>query len=267
MITAMKITQDLHIHTNLSSCAKNEATPKACLEAAQKQGLKTVGFADHCWAAQLPGASEWYKKQDMEHVLKIREMLPADTGEMRVLIGCETEYTGNGIAGLNKELAGAFDFVLIPANHFHMKGYTVPENLASGGPQAVSQLLYRRFMEVTELGFGAGIAHPFRPLGFIEWEEDILKGITGIQYEQCFRNAASAGLAIEISIWSVDREVCLAPDGFSSLYLEMYTIAHECGCKFYFASDAHHPDEITGYDRMLKFAQLCGIDESSCLNY
>ena len=57
----------------------------------------------------------------------------------------------------------------------------------------------------------------------------------------------------------------MAENGFSSLYLTMHTIARECGCKFFFGSDAHHPNEMKGYQAMAKFAEACGIGESNLL--
>jgi histidinol phosphatase-like PHP family hydrolase len=261
------IDQDLHVHTNLSRCGKSEATVENCLAAAEKQGIKTIGFANHCWAAEMPHESPWYRGQNIEHVLSIRGQLPDDTRGLRILVGCETEYIGNGIAGLNKELAGRFDFVWIPANHFHQKGFVVPGELGSGGPGAVAELLYRRFMEAVDLGFGSGIVHPFRPLGFLEWEGEILDRISDIQYENCFKAAVSAGIAVEIGAYTGDCKTGSAPNGFSSLYLRIYTIARECGCKFFFGTDAHHPDAITGYDRMAAFAESCGIDDANLLKW
>jgi histidinol phosphatase-like PHP family hydrolase len=213
----------------------------------------------------MPGESPWYRGQNIEHVLSIRDQLPLDTRGLRILIGCETEYIGNGIAGLNKELAGRFDFVWVPANHFHQKGFVVPDDLGSGGPEAVSELLYRRFMEVVDLGFAGGIVHPFVPLGFLEWEAEILDGISDTRYETCFKAAASAGIAIEINAYNGDCKTRAPANGFSSLYLKIHTIARECGCTFFFGSDAHHPDAISGYERMAAFAESCGIDDNGLL--
>ena len=259
------ITCDLHVHTNISRCGDAAATVESCLEAAKKQNLKTIGFADHCWAAQLPGESPWYKGQDIEHVLKIKKQLPGNISGIRVLVGCETEFIGNGICGLNKELASSFNFVLLPANHFHQRGFVVPEDLGASGAKAVSELLYKRFMETTELGFGTGIVHPFIPLSFLEWEADILGSISETQYESCFKAAALAELAIEINTYTAENKTCMVENGFSSLYLKMHTIARESGCKFFFGSDAHHPDKICGYEKMVKFAGACGIDETMLL--
>ena len=259
----LTIDHDLHIHTSLSKCAKNpDATVPNFLAAAEKNNLKIIGIANHCWAAELPGMSSWYRDQDIEHVLSIKNQIPENTNGIKILIGCETEYTGNRIAGLNRELAGFFDFVLLPCNHFHMKGFVVPEDLGSGGPREVAELLYRRFMEVTDLGFGFGIVHPFVPLGFMEHEEDILENISDAMYENCFRAAKSAGLAIEINSYTAKCKTCAADSGFSPLYLRIHSIAGQCGAKFFFGADAHQPDSIGNYDKMAGFAKSCGIVES-----
>jgi histidinol phosphatase-like PHP family hydrolase len=261
----LKVNCDLHVHTNLSKCGARDAVAAGCLEAAKKQGLKSIGFANHCWASHLPGASDWYKGQDVEHVLKIKDELTSCPKDVKVYVGCETEYIGNGIAGMDKETAGRFEFVLIPANHFHMTGFTVPGDLGSGGPAAVRELLYRRFLEAVDLGFGNGIVHPFTPLGFEDWEEEIMAGFTPAQFETCFKAAASAGLGVEINSCVVECKKALAVSGFSNLYINMISAAREAGCKFFFGSDAHHPDRMTGYDEMARLAEICGIDDTMLL--
>jgi len=260
------ITQDLHVHTALSKCGKSEATVENMLASAEKQGIKTIGFADHCWAKEIPGAHPWYQGQDIEHVLHIKNQIPDNTRGINILVGCETEYIGNGIAGMNKELAQCFDYVMIPPNHFQLGfgGFVRPEDLGSGGPKAVSELLYRRFMEAVELGFGNGFVHPFTPLGFIEWETEVLQGISDTMYKNCFNSAASANIAMEINYGSIWRPREKQID-FLSLYRRIFTIARECGCKFFFGSDAHHPNEITGYETARKFAESCGIDDTMLL--
>jgi histidinol phosphatase-like PHP family hydrolase len=91
----MRISHDVHVHTNLSSCSHDpEQTPANILQKAADLGLRTVGFADHLWVSDLPGASNWYRPQDEKHVLQIRSQLPAGQHSVRVLIGCESEFTG-----------------------------------------------------------------------------------------------------------------------------------------------------------------------------
>lgn len=268
MAAGIRVTRDLHIHTNLSKCGDPSSTAAACVLAAEKAGLTGIGFANHCWASQIEGASDFYQGQDLEHVLKIKDELAALATGLQVWVGCETEYTGSGRAGMNRELAGRLDYVFFPASHFHMSGYTVPEDLRSRGPCSVRELLYRRFLEVTELGFGTGIVHPFFPLGFDDWEEEVLSGITRRQYETCFTAAKQAGLAIEIHHSAVESRSAVNESGFSSLYIDMLTSARDCGCSFFFGSDAHNPVNIKGetYKRMGELAGICGIRENMILS-
>jgi histidinol phosphatase-like PHP family hydrolase len=262
----MIVDRDWHIHTKLSKCARLEATVHSYLEAARSQGLKSVGFSNHCWAENIPGASEFYRGQGVEHVLSIKKELAEEKDSyLQIFVGCETEFLGGKILGLDKEHAKLFDFIWIPANHFHQKGFVVPENLGSGGPREVAELLYRRFLEAVELDFGTGIVHPLIPLGFKEQEEAILKCFTNWMYENCFRAASQAGIAIEINADTACNQTVPDAQGFSCLYTMMHTIARECGCKFFFGSDAHQPDLIRNYKRMAEFATHCGITETMLL--
>jgi histidinol phosphatase-like PHP family hydrolase len=262
----MIVDRDWHVHTNLSKCAKPEAAVHSCVEAACSQGLKSLGFANHCWAEDIPGASGFYQGQGVDHVLSIKKELAGEKDScLHIFVGCETEFLGGKISGLNKEYAKLFDFIWIPANHFHQKGFVVPENLGSGGPREVAELLYRRFLEVVELDFGTGIVHPFIPLGFKEQEEAILKCFTNRMYENCFKAASCAGIAIEINAETACNKTVPDAQGFSSLYTMMHTIAGECGCKFFFGSDAHQSDHIKNYKVMAEFAGHCGITETMLL--
>jgi predicted metal-dependent phosphoesterase TrpH len=74
----MLVDHDVHIHTNLSSCCHDPAMDAAAvIERARRLGLTTVGFANHMWDAAVPGASDCYAPQDVDHVLS----------SVRVLIG------------------------------------------------------------------------------------------------------------------------------------------------------------------------------------
>ena len=68
----MKITSDIHIHTNLSSCAREEATLERYVEKAKGSNLQVLGFANHLWDSAIDGASNWYAPQTVEHVLKLK---------------------------------------------------------------------------------------------------------------------------------------------------------------------------------------------------
>ena len=100
----MKITSDLHIHTNLSSCAKRDATFEGYVANAAKDGLTCLGFTDHLWdSARIPGVTGWYAPQNVEHVLQLKEKLPLEMDGVRLLFGCETEFAYDGKLCLAEE--------------------------------------------------------------------------------------------------------------------------------------------------------------------
>ena len=91
----MKIIADIHTHTYLSSCASREASVEAHVKSAKSCGLSVLGFSDHLWDSNVPGASNWYAPQNVEHVLELKSMLPKDRviDGVKILYGCETEFT------------------------------------------------------------------------------------------------------------------------------------------------------------------------------
>ena len=59
----------------------------------------------------------------------------------------------------------------------------------------------------------------------------MMKLISDNTYGELFEIAAARGIGLEIN-GSVEEPECY----------RMFGIAKECGCKFYFGSDAHHPN-------------------------
>lgn len=93
---------------------------------AQENGLKTVCLTDRFWDETVPGASSRYAPQDFAH---ISAALPLPQAEgVRFLFGCETELDRFLTLGVSKERFSAFDFIVIPTTHFHMRGYTRSED-------------------------------------------------------------------------------------------------------------------------------------------
>ena len=94
----LHIQQDIHIHTTLSSCAQEDVTVETYLGRAKEDGLTLLGFSNHLWDQDVPGASNWYRPQNVEHVLALKETLPAlaQQSGIRLLFGCETEFTYEG---------------------------------------------------------------------------------------------------------------------------------------------------------------------------
>ncbi|HHT28139.1 MAG TPA: PHP domain-containing protein [Firmicutes bacterium] len=233
------VNHDIHVHTMLSACVEDAAAiPTNYIQQAATLGLKTIGFADHVWDRNMPGASPWYQPQDMEHILSIRDQLPNDTLGIKVLIGCESEYWGDGRIGISRAAAEQLDFVLLPMSHAHMTSFAVPGVVTSLAD--LSQLLVKRFHEVIDLRIATGIAHPFFPIGYIEHVDEIIAGISDTQFIDCFGRAAEAGVSIEIQPSYFPSLHGKPQEGFhDETFFRVLSLAKRCGCYFHFGSDAH----------------------------
>ena len=270
----MFFTQDLHTHTNLSLCAKPDAEADAYLKLCASEGIDTLGFSDHFWDAQVPGACatrcidqgwapDFYEKQNFVHVNALRTRIQETYG-IKVRFGCETEYCGCGKIGISRETAALMDFVLVPTSHTHMKGFTVPSNLRT--LEDYRRIMIDRTIEVAEMQISegkpiaTGIAHPFCPLGCPDTQATVA-GISDDDFVRCFTPCAKNGVALEINPDVFEHGCTLDSDGWPKEYRRMFIIARELGCKFYAGSDAHSPSRFLCHDRIRKFARACGMTE------
>lgn len=262
----VRINHDLHVHTFLSSCSKDkQAVPPAIIERAQTQNLEIIGFADHLWDATVDGASSWYASQDTAHLLQIKEQIPTDPHGIKILVGCETEYRGNGRIGISRATAEQLDFVLVPFTHFHMGAYmATPEEVATA--DAIAKTTVRRFQEVLTLGLATGLAHPFMLCGYKERSDDILGRISDAAFADCFGQAAQQGVSIEIHpgyFPSLRGPIC---EGYhDETFLRILSIAKQCGCRFHFASDTHTLDGIGSVHQLAPYLAELGITNEDIL--
>ena len=117
------VDHDLHIHSQLSSCSNDpEQTVEALLRYAEDNGLSTICITDHFWDEKVPGASNWYKPQNMEHIRKALPLPQSD--KVKFLFGCETDQDRYLTVGVAPETYDEFDFIIIPTTHLHMNGFT-----------------------------------------------------------------------------------------------------------------------------------------------
>jgi len=237
-----RIDHDYHIHSFLSSCSRDPAqTPKEILRYAARQGLSSLCLTDHYWDSAVPGASDWYKPQDFDHIAAARP-LPQTEG-IRFLFGCETDLDRHGTLGLPLSRFDDFDFVVIPTTHLHMTGFTITEtDAASDERRAI--LWAERLERVLSMPLPfhkVGIAHLACGLICRGRHLDVLDRIPSSEMERLFSLAAARGCGIELNasdfgFAEADAERVLRP----------FRIARGCGCKFYLASDAHHPQNLDG---------------------
>jgi HisJ family histidinol phosphate phosphatase len=257
----MRVLHDIHIHTHISSCCvDNNSNPENIIKTASEKGYKTIGFSDHVWDNPAFTPSEWYRPQNLEHILKIKQELPKDTYGVKVLIGCETEYCGNGIIGLSKEAASQLDYVLVPMSHTHQRGFVIPDKEYTN--IEVAKLMINYFKEVVNLDIATGIAHPFAPLGFKD-VDGILNCILDNELSECFSMAAEKRVSIEINAAVFHEALGKYDDTYhDESFIRIFKIAKKCGCLFHFGSDAHSLESLKARKESLeKIVEEIGIEE------
>ncbi len=226
---------DLHCHSTLSSCCKEEAcTADAVFAQAHQWGYDTLCLTNHMWDPDVPGAWPWYAPQTVEHVLSA---LPLPTyPDMRTLMGCEIELSRDGVLALRRDHFDLFDFVVIPPNHMHMLDFVRPRSMDT--PAKIAE----HFMARMELL--AGMDLPFEKIGFAHLttslmfrEGNVLDVFGAIEEKRMmpvFERLARAGAGIELN-GAAFAKYDEAPEA----YLRIYRMAKRAGCKFYCSSDAH----------------------------
>lgn len=253
------IDHDLHIHSRLSSCSNDpEQTVEALLRYAENNGLSTICITDHFWDEKVPGASDWYKPQNMEHITKA---LPLPQGDkVRFLFGCETDQDQYLTVGVAPENYDKFDFIIIPTTHLHMSGFTC---CGDEGVKERADLYISRLDAVLNMNLPfekVGIAHLTCGLMYPGHYLEVLQAIPDSEFRRLFDKAASVGVGIELNFDSIglnsnteEREITLRP----------YFIAKEAGCKFYFGSDAHQPQGLAKAKANFEnIVELLSLEES-----
>ena len=237
------VDHDFHIHSQLSLCSGDpKQIPERILEYAKENGLNKICITDHFWDASVDGASDWYSKQDYEHIAKALP-LPQSEG-IEFLFGCETELDRFLTLGISRENIEKFDFVIIPTTHLHMSGFTIDgeATLAERAEAYVSRFDAVLCMDLPF--YKIGIAHLTCPLiASKEWQDHltVLDMIPDSEFERLFIKAKNVGVGIELNF---------SPSRYDEADLDRvlrpYRIAKKCGCKFYFGSDAHQEKSLGG---------------------
>ena len=245
----------------LSQCSSNpEQTAENILKYAKERGFTSIALTDHFWDEAVPGASRWYdtyhKYSDISKALP----LPSDP-EVEFLFGCEVDMDKNGVIGISKEKYDLFDFIIVPTTHMHMKGFTI-EDSAYGDPDALARLWVERFDTLlkSDLPFGkVGIAHLTTRCIAVDNDMhlEVVRRVPTEEMYRLFTEAARLGLGIELngedmSFAKKDADTVLRP----------YRIAKECGCKFYYGSDAHNPRAFDVYKNFDRAIDLLGLTEN-----
>ena len=147
---------------------------------------------------------------------------------------------------MQKRIFELFDFIIVPTTHLHMRGFTITDEEWDSIDKR-RELVVNRFYHLLEQHYPfhkMGLAHMTCTLaaGYDDQWNNHLKlfgGISDDVYTDMFKKAAKVGIGIELNApirQYNEREL--------DIILRPYLIAKECGCKFYFGSDAHIPSQL-----------------------
>ena len=255
---------DCHIHSRLSLCSNDPGqTPERILEYARRYDLKTICLTDHFWDEKVPGAIDWYSKQNFAHISEAKPLPQADG--IRFLFGCETEMDRNMTLGISKERFDEFDFVVIPTTHFHMSGFTIPEDYIT--PEQRAEFWHKKLNALLNMDLPfhkIGIAHLACPLMNSPREKYIetMAALSESDMENAFGRAAEKGVGIELNYGDMKFS-----DSEADTVLRPFKIAKHMGCKFYCGSDAHHPAELDDAKNIFERAiDMLGLTENDKFN-
>jgi len=244
---------DLHLHTNLSGCAPADTTIQTYLAHCAEEGIQRIGISNHL-----------YSHRGIDHTLQIRDEIRAlqNTASVEILVGCEMELFYDEDIMLQKENASLFDYVMIAPSHIFnkMRHY---ENFDLSTSENIRKIIIDNFKRacVLDLGVPTAICHPLYPI-CAPAQQEILDGMTDQMLTECYSMAAEHQKCIEIHACLYRGSVDLDEDGLSPSYIRMLSIAKQCGCRFYFGTDAHRASDFVGRHALLeRGAKRAGIGE------
>ena len=251
-----QIDHDYHIHSFLSSCAKDPAqTPELILQHAKDSGLSRICLTDHYWDSAVPGASNWYVPQNFDHIAQYRDLPQADG--IQFFFGCETDMDKNGVIGVPPSRFDDFDFIIVPTTHLHM-------SMAIGDKQASCETRAKAWVSRFDALMDSDL--PLHKVGIAHLTCDLIHNVSheatlvtlslipDEEIERVFTRSAASGCGIELNYY--DMKYIDDPR-----ILRFYRTAKECKNKFYLGSDAHMPFEFPKEPYYERAIEVLGLTE------
>lgn len=234
------IDHDLHIHSQISPCSNDPLQNKESIFAYGKRlGLKLLCVTDHFWDLNIDfqGYPGWVDVGNE----KLKSILPLPQDKQcRFLMGAEVDMNAAEILGIDNTLLKELDFCILSLGHLWLKGFTVPADIPPLDPQTKKAIYQKRLLLLlrrNDLDFRKiGLGH--FTTGF---EKEALALFTNEEYKEIFSLAAQKGVGVELNFNSYTEDTETLAE-----IVRPYQIAKEVGCKFYLASDAHHPANFIG---------------------
>lgn len=262
------IDHDFHIHSGGSMCSGDpNQTPARILQYAVDEGFVAVALTDHFWDETVPMPTggwgpDFYGPQNYPHISK-NLPLPQQEG-IRYLFGAEVDMTLDGTVGISARRLATMDFVLISISHFHCTDFTIRGEDAATSQGRATVLLNKleQLLDYDLPWHKIGLAHLTGPKlggGDPDAHCEVLRLVKGERLTALFKKAAALGVGIELNTATFR----FGNDAEEQAVVDFYAHAKECGCRFFFGSDAHGADGFVYHrQRGQRMADSLGLTEA-----
>lgn len=252
------VDHDYHIHSSISPCSSDALrTPDNILKQATDANFKRIVITDHFWDLDLDADCGVWTMVPFE---KLASALPLPQNDKcKFYFGCECDMNRQHEIGILPDKFDKFDFIIVSTTHFHLwynNEISVDdiEKRAELYVERLFKLLYSNLPDKK-----VGIAHLTTSLiSKPENHLDIIDLISDEVFAEIFKLAAKRGWGVELNI-----KLDMYKEAELPRVLRPYKIAKECGCKFYFGSDAHTMADFDGKVEIFnKIVDLLDLEES-----
>lgn len=261
----LPFSHDLHVHTNLSLCAKDGVTAGDYIPFCEKESIEVIGFSNHLYLDRVLKKRGFSEETGLKRALKLKEEISElkKKTDVKILFGCEVENYFGQEPSLHPDDAENFDYILIAASHI-LNAKDEYKNYDLSTPEKLRKMLIEQFVRACALDYKVPtcICHPLYPILSPD-EQEVVDGISDRELENLFTYAKESNKAIEIHSCLYRNGTQLNALGVSESYIRLLTIAKKCGLKFSFGTDAHRVSDFSGKHALLHTAaRLAGIHES-----
>lgn len=258
----MIITHDFHVHTNLSLCARPEATLELYIDKCKVLGLKKMAITNHMWDHAVGdwGEGEFYSVQDYAYINTLRASVEeANRKGATFLFGCEAEYSyRHRRPAISPAVAEQMQVLLVPHSHTHL---IMPKSFYEPHRKHI-EFMIDAFMDIINSDVAqyiTSIPHPFLAVGCPYDNQLLLNEITDDEFKRCFSASAKKGIALEINPHFINGKTL--EEIYRDPILRMYNIGKQCGCKFTVGSDAHGKSDFDCFEKIYILCSLLDLTE------
>ncbi len=261
----LPLKHDLHVHTNLSLCAKDGVTAGDYIPFCERESIEVIGFSNHLYLDRVLKKRGFGDETGLMRALKLKDEINElrKKTDVKILFGCEVENYFGQEPSLNPADAGHFDYILIAASHIlNAKDEYREYDLST--PDKLRKMVIDQFVRACEISYSVPtcICHPLYPILSPD-EQEVVDGISDRELEELFTLAKEKNKAIEVHSCLYRNGTKLNALGVSDSYIRLLAIAKRCGCRFSFGSDAHRTADFSGKHALLiTAARLAGITEN-----